>query len=126
MASRVLDGAEQLFNKRRRPQTMRRTTTLFAALLTIILSSFATDSYAQGIQTGSLRGTVTDQQSLPVPGVTVTIQSPALQGVRTSVTAGDGSYSFVRLPPGRYEITFEITSFAPVKRTSDVLLGLSV
>ena len=56
---------------------MRRTTTLFAALLAIILSSFATNSYAQGIQTGSLRGTVTDQQSLPVPGVTVTIQSPS-------------------------------------------------
>ena len=105
---------------------MRRTTTLFAALLAIILGSFATDSYAQGVQTGSLRGTVTDQQSLPVPGVTVTIQSPALQGVRSSVTAGDGSYSFVRLPPGRYEMTFEITSFAPVKRTTDVLLGLSV
>ena len=105
---------------------MRRTTTLVAALLAIILGSFAADSYAQGIQTGSIRGTVTDQQNLPVPGVTVTIQSPALQGIRTSVTAGDGSYSFVRLPPGRYEITFEITSFAPVKRTTDVLLGLSV
>jgi hypothetical protein len=42
------------------------------------------------------------------------------------VSAGDGSYSFLRLPPGRYEMTFEITSFAPVKRTADVLLGLSV
>ena len=105
---------------------MRRTTTLFAALLAIVLGSFATDSYAQGVQTGSVRGTVTDQQSLPVPGVTVTIQSPALQGVRTSVTAGDGSYTFVRLPAGRYEMTFEIASFAPVKRTTDVLLGLSV
>ena len=105
---------------------MRRTTTLFAALLAILLGSFATDSYAQGVQTGSVRGTVTDQQSLPVPGVTVTIQSPALQGVRTSVTAGDGSYTFVRLPAGRYEMTFEIASFAPVKRTTDVLLGLSV
>ena len=105
---------------------MRGTTTLVAALLAIVLGGFASDSYAQGIQTGSLRGTVTDQQNLPVPGVTVTIQSPALQGVRSSVTAGDGSYSFVQLPPGRYELTFEITSFAPVKRTTDVLLGLSV
>jgi hypothetical protein len=105
---------------------MRRTSVLVAALLAIVLGSFAVDSSAQGVQTGSIRGTVTDQQSLPVPGVTVTIQSPALQGVRSTVTAGDGSYSFVRLPPGRYEMTFEITSFAPVKRTADVLLGLSV
>ena len=105
---------------------MRRTTTLVAALLAVILGSFAVDSSAQGIQTGSIRGTVSDQQTLPVPGVTVTIQSPALQGVRTTVSAGDGSYAFSQLPPGRYELTFEITSFAPVKRTSDVLLGLSV
>ncbi len=105
---------------------MRRTTMLVAALLAVILGSFAVDSSAQGVQTGSIRGTVTDQQSLPVPGVTVTIQSPALQGVRSTVSAGDGSYSFLRLPPGRYEMAFEITSFAPVKRTTDVLLGLSV
>jgi hypothetical protein len=104
---------------------MRRTTTLVAALLAILLGSFAVDSSAQGVQTGAIRGTVTDQQNLPVPGVTVTIQSPALQGVRTSVSAGDGTYSFLRLPPGRYEMTFEITAFAPVKKTIDVLLGLS-
>ena len=104
---------------------MRRTTTLVAALLAILLGSFAVDSSAQGVQTGSIRGTVSDQQNLPVPGVTVTIQSPALQGVRSTVSAGDGTYSFLRLPPGRYEMTFEITSFAPVKRTVDVLLGLS-
>jgi hypothetical protein len=105
---------------------MRRTTTLVAVLLAVMLGSFTADGFAQGVQTGSIRGTVTDQQNLAVPGVTVTIQSPALQGVRTTVSAGDGSYSFLRLPPGRYEMTFEITSFAPVKRTADVLLGLSV
>jgi hypothetical protein len=105
---------------------MRRTTMLVAVLLAVMLGGFAADSSAQGVQTGSIRGTVTDQQNLAVPGVTVTIQSPALQGVRTTVSAGDGSYSFLRLPPGRYEMTFEITSFAPVKRTTDVLLGLSV
>jgi hypothetical protein len=104
---------------------MRRTTTLVAALLAILLGSFVVDSSAQGVQTGSIRGTVSDQQNLPVPGVTVTIQSPALQGVRSTVSAGDGTYSFSRLPPGRYEMTFEITSFAPVKRSVDVLLGLS-
>src|SRR6187549_3561308 len=104
---------------------MRRTTTLVAALLAILLGSFAVDSSAQGVQTGSIRGTVSDQQNLPVPGVTVTIQSPALQGVRSTVSAGDGSYSFVRLPPGKYEVAFEITSFAPVKKSVDVLLGLS-
>jgi hypothetical protein len=105
---------------------MTRKTKLVAALLTVLLGSFAADSAAQGVQTGTIRGTVVDQQNLPVPGVTVTIQSPALQGIRSTATEGDGSYSFLRLPPGRYEMTFEISSFAPVKRTTDVLLGLSV
>ena len=68
---------------------------------------------------------MTDQQNLAVPGVTVTIQSPALQGVRTTVSAGDG---IVFVPagclPAATRSTFEIASFAPVKRTADVLLGL--
>ena len=76
---------------------MRRTTTLVALLLTVMIGSFTVDSSAQGVQTGSIRGTVTDQQNLAVPGVTVTIQSPALQGVRTTVSAGDGSYSFLEM-----------------------------
>jgi hypothetical protein len=105
---------------------MRRRTTLVAALVAMLLAAFAVDGSAQGVQTGSIRGTVVDQQNLPVPGVTVTIQSPALQGVRSDVTAGDGAYSFLSLPPGRYEMLFEIPSFAPVKRSADVLLGLAV
>jgi hypothetical protein len=105
---------------------MRRTTALVAALLAITLGGFAADGFAQGVQTGSIRGTVTDQQNLPVPGVTITVQSPALQGVRSTASAGDGTYAFVALPPGTYEMTFEISSFAPVKRSTNVLLGLAV
>ena len=59
---------------------MRRTTTLVGVLLAVMLGSFAADSSAQGVQTGSIRGTVTDAQSLAVPGVTVTIQSPGAAG----------------------------------------------
>src|SRR5687768_4933696 len=106
-------------------QRMKRTIAV-AALLALILGRFAVDTAAQGVQTGSIRGTVMDQQNLPVPGVTVTLQSAALQGVRTTITAGDGSYSFVQLPPGRYELSYEIASFAPVKRNANVLLGLVV
>jgi hypothetical protein len=105
---------------------MKRTTAFVVALMAVFLAAFAADSSAQGVQTASIRGTVTDQQNLPVPGVNVTIQSPALQGVRSAVTNTDGTYAFRQLPPGRYEIKFEIGSFAPVTRTTDVLLGLAV
>ena len=36
--------------------------------------------FAQGVQTGTIRGTVTDQQNLAVPGVTVTVTSPHCRG----------------------------------------------
>ena len=108
---------------------MTRTKTLVArwlAICVIGLIGFAADTSAQGVQTGSIRGTVVDAQGLPVGNVTVTLTSKALQGQRTATTAADGSYTFRQLPAGDYEITFETTQFAPAKRTSEVLLGLTV
>ena len=48
--------------------------------------------FAQGVQTGTIRGLVKDQQDLAVPGVTVTATSPALQGPRSAVTDKEGLY----------------------------------
>ena len=56
--------------------------------------------FAQGVQTGTIRGIVKDQQGLAVPGVTITATSPALQGARTTVTDAEGNYSITALPPG--------------------------
>jgi hypothetical protein len=87
------------------------------------MSSLAASVFAQGVQTGTLRGTITDQQGAAVPGATVTISSPAQQGIRTSVSDSSGNYSFVQLPPGDYAVKVELTSFAPVERTARVPLG---
>jgi hypothetical protein len=81
---------------------------------------------AQGIQTGTIRGTVVDQQGLTVPGVTVTATSPALQGPRTTVTDSGGVFSIPALPPGTYEVQYELSGFATVTQTSNVALGLVV
>jgi len=54
----------------------------------------------QGVQTGTIRGKVHDDQELVVPGVAVTVTSPALQGPRTGITGTDGGYTFATLPPG--------------------------
>jgi hypothetical protein len=102
---------------------MTRVSTIFAAWLCLIAAGPVARLAAQGVQTGTIRGTVTDQQNLAVPGVTVTVSSPALQGVRTTITAGDGTYVFRTLPPGDYEIAFVLSSFDSVKRTSSVPLG---
>jgi hypothetical protein len=54
--------------------------------------------------TASLTGTVTDGSGAPLPDVTVTVRSPALQGERTTRTAENGAYLFPALPPGHYTI----------------------
>ena len=60
------------------------------AILTLVLSLSA-NGFAQGVQTGTIRGTVKDQQGLALPGVTITATSPALQGARTEVTDSNGN-----------------------------------
>ena len=73
---------------------------VFATWLIILPSNGAASLIAQGVQTGTVRGTIADPQGAPLPGVTVTITSPALQGQRTAVSDTAGTYSFTQLPPG--------------------------
>jgi Carboxypeptidase regulatory-like domain/TonB-dependent Receptor Plug Domain len=90
------------------------------------LCGLASLLHAQGVQTGTIRGAVRDEQGLAVPGVTVTATSPALQGPRTQVTDATGGFTFPNLPPGAYSVSFELSGFATVKRQTNVALGLVV
>ena len=71
--------------------------------------------FAQSSSTGSLSGVVT-QGDTPLPGVTVTISSPNLQGTRTMDTNSAGGYSFGALPPGQYTVKFELSGMNTVTR----------
>src|SRR5690606_23857250 len=68
--------------------TARRFNLLFLFLLAALLP---TAVLAQ-VPTGTIGGRVTDAQDRSIPGVTVTVSSPALQGVRTTVTTVNGDY----------------------------------
>jgi outer membrane receptor protein involved in Fe transport len=72
--------------------------------------------------TGTLEGTVTDQSNAPLPGVTVALTSPNLQGTRTGVTSADGRYRFPAVPPGAYEVTAELAGFGKVAKRATVTL----
>jgi hypothetical protein len=93
--------------------------------LTLVLAGSALPSPAQGVQTGSLTGTVLDQGAQPLPGVTVTLTSPALQGSRTTLTDGNGVYVAAGLPPGQYAVRFELSGTRTVDATQRVDLGHS-
>jgi hypothetical protein len=72
---------------------------------------------AQTAQTGAINGTVTDDQGVALPGVSVTIKSLAIILPQMgTVTNEKGVYRFPSLPPGTYEISFEMTGMNTVVR----------
>lgn len=77
---------------------------LLGFLVVALLPSFVV---AQSIPTATVTGKVTSDQS-PLPGVTVTVTSPNLQGARTAVTSAAGDYLVPFLPPGEYTVAFEL------------------
>lgn len=92
-----------------------------SALLLVCLTAIAGVALGQG-NTGVLTGTVMTDGA-PLPGVTVTIESPALQGTRTAVTNENGAYFFPVLPPGRYTVQFSLAGMTDVTRTAQVTLA---
>src|ERR1051325_8811501 len=93
----------------------RTVVTVFALLLIAAVPAFAQ-------LTVDLTGTVTSDGK-PLPGVTVTIASPQMQGTRTTTTTETGGYSFVNIPPGTYSVEFVLEGMKPVKKS--VSIGLS-
>ena len=74
--------------------------------------------------TGVIEGAITDESRAALPGVTVTVKSPALQGgERVAVSDPSGLYRFPTLPPGVYEMTFDLPGFQTVQH-QDVRLNI--
>lgn len=82
-----------------------------AALLAINVCVVAVSALAQTTPTGTLTGKITDPDGLGMPGATVTVTSPALQGSRTTVTSTNGDYVIPFLPPGEYTVVVELSGF---------------
>jgi outer membrane receptor for ferrienterochelin and colicin len=74
--------------------------------------------FAQGT-TGTLTGTVRNDGA-PLPGATVTITSPTMQGARTAITDVNGNYNFGALPPGDYAVRVELSGMATVTKMARV------
>jgi carboxypeptidase family protein/TonB-dependent receptor-like protein len=78
----------------------------------------AAAAHAQ-VQTGSIAGVVTDSSNAVMPGVTVSVSGDKLiGGVQTQTTDSSGAYRFDRLPPGSYNVKFELQGFRSIDRTA--------
>jgi Carboxypeptidase regulatory-like domain/TonB dependent receptor len=68
----------------------------------VVAFCMLTITSAQAQYTGMIKGQVIDQQGALVPGVTLTITSPELPGLKITVSNKTGNYVFLGLPPGVY------------------------
>lgn len=99
---------------------------ILAAALLLLLPGTV---FAQGggaSSTGTIQGRVMDAQGAVLPGVTVTATSPALIQSQTTVTSETGNYRFPAVPPGTYELSFELAGFNSLKRSGvSITLGFT-
>src|SRR4029434_2857999 len=88
----------------------KRALSLLFLLVTGVLVPRA--AFPQGL-TGTLVGTIKDEQGGVLPGALVTISSPALIGGPQTVAATDkGQVRFQALPPGGYLVEVIMSGFA--------------
>src|SRR5712691_10057631 len=88
----------------------------------VVLFAFNVTAFGQQVLRGSVVGTIKDETGSTLPGVTITVTSPALQ-VPQIVKLSDerGEYQVPDLPAGTYRVTFELTGFGTLVREGIVL-----
>ena len=93
-------------------------------LLAVVVAAFGLIApaalFAQ--TTGTIEGTVADQNGGALPVVTVEATSPRLQGTRTATTDASGRYRFASVPPGAYTVTANLSGFGTAQKTANVTL----
>jgi outer membrane receptor protein involved in Fe transport len=89
-----------------------RMTLVLAAALGLVRPALAQRT------TGTIVGTVRDETGAVLPGVTVALTGERIVGTQTTVTTAQGFYRFAALPPGSYDLGYQLTGFGKLKRHS--------
>jgi len=95
-------------------------------VLSLFVLCFSLSAYAQSSTTGSIEGTVIDQNGAAVPGATVNVSGANLISAQSATTDDSGRFRVLSLPPGRYTVTVEAAGKGFAKfETKDVEVNLS-
>jgi hypothetical protein len=95
--------------------------------LKFFLAALFVTAMALAQTTGAIEGTVYDNNKQPLPGVTVELTSPALQGARVVQTDVNGKFIAKVLPIGDYKLTARMSGFADLEQVGiQVGLGRTV
>ena len=81
----------------------------FCLILLMVLSMAAV---AQDITSGTIQGTVSDEQGAVVAGATVEAKNTATNFSKTFTTDSDGRFTILSMPPGNYVVSVTKQGFA--------------
>src|SRR5437773_6231916 len=81
---------------------------------------------SSGSTTGSIIGTVKDQQGAVIVGAVVKIRQVETNLERIAQVGEDGNFNAVQLPPGNYELTAQAEGFAQQAEKITVNIGRAV
>ncbi len=95
---------------------------LVTALLVVLFLSPLPALGQAGAGQGVIGGTVTDQAGAVIVGATVTARNAETQLERVAKTSEGGYYVFTNLPPGPYDVVFELAGFAKLVRSGVVVM----
>src|SRR5277367_5203605 len=86
----------------------------------VLLAVFAVATLAcqfaagQGITTGSIAGTIADQQGAVIPQATVSAVQSGTNATFKTASGADGRFAFHDLPIGDYTLLVESSGFSPL------------
>lgn len=66
-------------------------------------------------KTGTIYGKVVDEKEVPLPNVTVLLESDVIPS-QSATTGASGAFRFANLPPGTYAATFSLQGFTEVRQ----------
>src|SRR5215469_12711036 len=99
---------------------------LILALFLVVSVGLAVQVCAQSTMgTGSIQGTVTEQNGSAVAGARVTITNKATEAALHFTTSSTGTYSSGPLQPGSYTVRVEMRGFKTVALALNVQVGVA-
>ena len=102
--------------------TSRARRVRLAVIIFAVFRAFSSTAlFAQSTTEGAIGGVVSDQTRGVIPGATVTAKNVATNATATAVTDANGRFTVIRLQPGVYSMSVELSGFAPLTRNNIVV-----
>lgn len=110
-----------MLSKRSRTRKIWR---LPAGLCLLLVATLAVGVTAQDITSGTIQGTVSDEQGAAVAGATVEARHVSTNFAKVFSTDNEGRFTFLSMPPGRYVVSVTKQGFAKLNQENlDLTVG---